>query len=218
MLYLVATPIGQMDEITLRALEVFKTTDLFIVESTKESGKLLRHHGITHKPFEILNEHSTLADVQRLAQLCAGQQVALLTDCGTPGFCDPGAHLVHLCRQKNIPIKSVLGASSLMAVLSLSGHNLQNFYFRGFLPAESEVRIKEWKKISSYKQAIVLMDTPYRLQKTMQQLKEYMPGRKCLLLINVSQPDETQIEGLPQEILKNLKHDKAEFMLLIYPG
>lgn len=217
MLYVVATPIGDTNEISLRALEVLKSCDLVICESTKEASKLLRAYGITGKPYEVLDEHSTLEDKNALVPLCAEKTVALVSDCGTPGFCDPGADLVRLCRQKNIPVKSVLGASSLMGLLSLSGQRLDEFIFRGFLPAETEARGRALKELTKEKRAIIVMDTPYRLKKTLNDMKEHFPQRRFLLTLNLSQEDEKVLEGTIDKIISALPYDKAEFMLLIYP-
>lgn len=218
MLYLVATPIGDTAEITMRALEILKSCDVVICESTKEASKLLRSHGITGKTYEVLDEHSTPADKAALVPLCAEKNVALVTDCGTPGFCDPGADLVRLCRQKNVPVKSALGASSLMGLLSLSGQRLDEFVFRGFLPAETEARGKALKELTKEKRAIIVMDTPYRLKKTLNDMKEHFSQRKFLLTLNLSQEDESVLEGPIDKILSGLRFEKAEFMLLIYPA
>ncbi|HEY1079686.1 MAG TPA: 16S rRNA (cytidine(1402)-2'-O)-methyltransferase [Bdellovibrio sp.] len=218
MLHLVATPIGDTTEITLRALEILKSCDVIICESTKEASKLLRAHGITGKTYEVLDEHSTPEDKAALIPLCANKNVALVSDCGTPGFCDPGADIVRLCRQKNIPVKSALGASALMGLLSLSGQRLDEFVFRGFLPAETESRGKALKELTKEKRAIILMDTPYRLKKTLMDMKEHFSNRRFLLTLNLSQEEETVLEGHIEYLLSNLRVDKAEFMLLVYPG
>jgi 16S rRNA (cytidine1402-2'-O)-methyltransferase len=218
MLYLVATPIGDVSEISLRALEILKNCDLVICEGTKETSKLLRAHGISGKSYEILDEHSTVEDKAALIPLCENKTVALVSDCGTPGFCDPGADLVRLCRQKKIPVKSVLGASSLMGILSLSGQRLDEFLFRGFLPAETEARQKALKDLSREKRAIIVMDTPYRLKKTLNDMKDFFGLRKILLALNLSQEDECILEGTAEKLQSQLPMEKAEFMLLIYPG
>ena len=217
MLYLVATPIGDIKEITLRALDILKSADIILCESTKETSKLLKQLEIKAQKYEILDEHSTAEDLQNLVTLCEQHTVALVSDCGTPGFCDPGNDLIRLCRKKNVEVKSVLGASSLMGLLSLSSRKLNEFFFRGFLPAESESRAKEWQKLKNEKKAIILMDTPYRLKKTMAELTQYLPQREMLLALNLSQPDESIIEGKASALSQKLKFDKAEFMLLIYP-
>lgn len=217
MLYVVATPIGDISEISQRALEILKNCDLVICESTKEASKLLRAHGITGKTYEVLDEHSTPEDKAALAAMCANQTVALVSDCGTPGFCDPGADVVRLCRQKNIPVKSVLGASALMGLLSLSGQRIDEFVFRGFLPAENEARARALKELTKEKRAVILMDTPYRLKKTLNDMKEHFAQRRFLLTMNLSQEEEVVIEGAIDKLIGGLKADKAEFMLLMYP-
>lgn len=218
MLYVVATPIGDISEISHRALEILKVCDLVICESTKEASKLLRAHGISGKKYEVLDEHSTPEDKEFLARLCSEQTVALVSDCGTPGFCDPGADVVRLCRQKGIAVKSVLGASALMGLLSLSGQRLDEFVFRGFLPAENEARARALKELTKEKRAIIIMDTPYRLKKTLADMKDYFSHRKFLLTLNLSQEDEKVIEGSIDKVIAGNSFDKAEFMLLIYPS
>lgn len=218
MLYLVATPIGDTSEISLRALQILKDCEVVICESTKEASKLLRAHGISGKTYEILDEHSKPEDKAALVPLCEQKMVALVTDCGTPGFCDPGADLVRLCRQKNIPVKSVLGASALMGLLSLSGQRLDEFVFRGFVPAETEARAKALRELTKEKRAIILMDTPYRLKKMLGDMKDHFPQRRMLLTLNLSQEDEVSLEGTIDQIAKKVPMDKAEFMLLIYPS
>lgn len=217
MLYLVATPIGDVSEITLRALEILKSADVILCESTKETSKLLKQLEIKAKKYELLNEHSTLDDLKRLVDICKNETVALVSDCGTPGFCDPGNDLIAFCRKQKIPVKSVLGPSSLMGLLSLTSRRLNEFVFRGFLPAESEAREKEWQKLKTEKRAIIIMDTPYRLKKTIEELNRHFIKRQALLALNLSQADELVLEGNASHFLQNLDRDKAEFMLLIYP-
>lgn len=217
MLSLVATPVGDFSEITLRALEVLKTCDVVICESTKETSKLLRHHGIQAAAYEILDEHAKPADIEALAKLCATKHCALVSDGGTPGFCDPGAELVGLCRARGIEVKSVLGASSLMGLLSLAGRRFDQFVFRGFLPAETEARRAELRKLKSEKRAIVLMDTPYRLKKLLLEVEETWPVRQCLLARDLSLPTEVVWVGKPADLRARSGTDKAEFMLLIMP-
>lgn len=216
MLYVVATPIGDVNEISLRALDILKSAEVIICESTKETSRLLRAHGIAGKTYELLNEHTLPEEVKTLSELCASQNVALVSDCGTPGFCDPGASLVKLCRQKKIPVKSVLGASALMGLLSLSGERLDQFVFRGFLPAETEARRKALQDLQKERRPLVLMDTPYRLKKTLGDLREFFPRRRALLALNLSQDEERILEGPAEKLLEQLPYDKAEFMILLY--
>lgn len=217
MLYVVATPIGDEQEISMRALQVLKEAEIIICEGTKETSKLLRTHGITGKRYEVLDEHSKKEDLPGLLELCQKHVCALVTDCGTPGFCDPGADLVGLCRSKNVPVKSVLGASALMGLLSLAGRRIDQFVFRGFLPAETEARKKELLLLKSEERAIIIMDTPYRLKKTLQDMRENMADREFLLTLNQTQESETILEGKIEKVAGLCPFEKAEFMLLIYP-
>lgn len=218
MLYLVATPIGDIQEITLRALEVLKQADIILCESTKETSKLLKALNIKAQKYELLNEHTTAEELQQIVNLCEQKTVALVSDCGTPAFCDPGNDLIRICRQKKIEIKSVLGPSSLMGLLSLSSVRLSQFVFRGFIPAETEKRNQEWNILKKENRAFILMDTPYRLKKTVEECLQNIPHRQILLAMNLSQPEEIILEGRPAFVSQNLTLDKAEFMLLVYPA
>lgn len=216
MLTLIATPIGRTDEITLRSLELLKNADIVICESTKETSKLLKSHQIKAKRYEVLDEHTTSEDVKILAALCEKQNVVLVSDCGTPGFCDPGFQVVELCRQNKIQVQSSLGASSLMGLLSLSSKRLYQFYFRGFIPAENIAREKEWQTLKKTKEPVILMDTPYRLKKMIDECCVHLKDRQILLALNLSQENELVLEGKPEEIKKQLTVEKAEFMILVY--
>lgn len=216
MLYLVATPIGDVSEISLRALEVLKNADVVICESTKEASKLLKAHGLKAKEYYVLDEHSRPDDLHDLLEICRVKTAALVSDCGTPGFCDPGADLVGLCRKNKISVKSVLGASSLMGLLSLAGRKVPQFYFRGFLPAENEERKKSWLELKKFKGPVILMDTPYRLAKMLTETKEYFPGRMVLLALNLSQENEVVLEGRIEDVTSRWNQEKSEFMLLLY--
>lgn len=218
MLHLVATPIGDFTEITFRAVEILKSADVILCESTKETSTLLKRLEIKAKRYEILNEHTTLEDLIKIAEMCKNENVALVSDCGTPGFCDPGNNLIHLCRKNKVPVKTVLGASALMGLLSLSSQRINQFLFRGFMPAETEARSKEWIKLKTEKNAIIIMDTPYRLKKTLEEVVQHFNTRDILLVMNLSQEDEEIMEGRPSFVLQNLKFAKAEFMLMIYPA
>ncbi len=218
MLWLVATPIGDTSEITLRALEILKSADLIICESTKEASKLLKIHGIKANGYEILNEHTEPAEIEDLALLCESKTIALVTDCGTPSFSDPGFQLVKHCRKKNISIRTALGASSLMGLISQSSQHIRTFYFRGFLPAENTERASELKKLSQFKEPIVLMDTPYRFKKMLLEISSTFPKRLILIVMNLSDEENEKVWEGSGLALQNWKppFEKAEFMILIY--
>ena len=190
---------------------------VIIVEEFKESSHWLRAHGIAGKQLERLNEHSTPGDLQALRELCRTQEIPLITDCGTPGFCDPGADLVRLCREAGLPVRALPGPSSLMTLLSLSSQRIDEFVFRGFLPAENTAREKEWQIIAKEPRALILMDTPYRFEKMLLELEKHFPQRKVLLGSNLTQENEVILEGTPAQIRSKINQKKSEFMLLVYP-
>lgn len=219
MLHVVALPIGNLEDITLRALKLLKAADVIIGEERKELIPMLKHFEVDFhsKTLEFLNEHSDKEDLAHLKSLCKEKNVVLVSDCGTPVFCDPGAHLISLCRKDNIPVVSVPGASSLMTLLSLSSEKLLKFHFAGFLPREKDERIREIKKLSQLKESFIVMDTPYRLKPTMDQLAQAMPNRKALLGCDLTQENELVIEDSLSRINAKIKSDdKKEFVILVY--
>ncbi len=217
-LILVPTPIGNAADMSFRAKEILSSAPIIIVEEFKESSVWLRAHGISGKQLESLNEHSTPQDLKALLNLCREGDVPLITDCGTPGFCDPGADLVRLCRDQGVAVKALPGPSSLMTLLSLSSRRLDEFVFRGFLPAETVAREKGWLELALERRAIIVMDTPYRFEKTMSDLEKHFPERKMLVAADLTQETEQVLEGRAAQIRLLIKQKKAEFMVLIYPA
>lgn len=219
MLYIVATPIGHPKDITLRALEALQAADHIIGEEQRVASTLLKKLNLSHKSLHLLNEHSTESDVEELTQLCKNQQVALISDCGTPSFYDPGYQLIQQCRKRNILVTAVPGASSLMTLLSLVSQQVNQFYFAGFLPADSELRAAKFKALCTHSDALILMDTPYRLLKLLTELETHFSQRRVLLGLNLTQESEVVLEGAPKDLLRALNQrniEKAEFILLIY--
>ncbi|OYZ23979.1 MAG: methyltransferase [Bdellovibrio sp. 28-41-41] len=221
MLTLVATPIGDYDEITLKALTTLKEAEVIICESTKETSKLLRHHGISGKTYEVLDEHFLKEDLQKFTDLCRDKKVALVSDCGTPAFCDPGSDLVEQCRKEGIEIRNCLGASSLMGLISLSGLKLHEFLFRGFVPQETGARNEAYKNLQAElkqtKRAVVLMDTPYRLQKMISELESFFGDHFIVLATDLGTAEEQILTGVPGAVKNKLTKTKAEFMILVKP-
>ncbi len=216
-LYVIATPIGNPQDLSFRAHSILSQADLIIGEEPKVLRRRLKEWGLPLKPMECLNEHSRQGDLSELAELCLSHStVALVSDCGTPGFCDPGAELVALCRKKGVRVRSLPGPSSLMAFLSLCGHRLDQFVFRGFLPAETQARKQALNELRNLNLPIVLMDTPYRLKKTLQEIHQVWPQRKLTMGLDLSREEELILEGRASQILDSLPRDKIEFVLLLH--
>lgn len=215
MLHIVATPLGNPQDISLRALKLLTECDVVICESTKETSKLLRAHGVAGKKYEVLDEHSKAEDLVPLLEMIEKQNCVLVSDCGTPGFCDPGADLVRLARKKNYPIKIVPGPSALAALLSVVGAKTSEFLFVGFIPAETEAREKKWKLLVSEKRSFVLMDTPYRLTKILEEIDRNLSKSVCVIVLDVSLETENILVGPASQLLLKLRGLKAEFMIWV---
>lgn len=216
-LTLVSVPIGNIEDITLRALKSLKEAELYIGEERKPMFRLLKELGVdTPKNYELLNEHSQHEDIKHLASLCKNQKAVLVTDCGTPGFSDPGAELVAQCRKLDIEVTANPGASSLTTFLSLTGVRLTKFDFEGFLPRESDLREKRLKELAKTKNPTIIMDTPYRLKKTLEQCAQFLKHKKFVLGMDLTKPNEQVLIGNIDSIRKQYNGDKREFLILIF--
>lgn len=215
-LYIVATPIGCDQDLSERARHILTDADMIIGEEPKEARKLLKQLGLLAKPCEFLNEHSKEDDLLELLEHCKTKKVALISDCGTPGFCDPGADLVKLCRKKNISVHPIPGVSSLMTFLSVSGEKLEQFWFRGFLPRDREQRKRAIQEVLKSKIPVVVMDTPYRLQALAKDLTAADPLRKSFWGLDLTTEQEQLVAGTMKECLAKLP-EEAEFLVLISP-
>ena len=217
-LFIVATPIGHPDDITLRALNTLKDADIIICEEYRIGSRLLKKMDIQGKEILLLNEHNEKEQTQEILNLLLQKKdLALISDCGTPVFSDPGHFLINQAVLFGIQIVPVPGVSSLMAALSVLDFKLENFLFRGFLPRNSEERKRELQKLKSFSGPIVFMDTPYRLGKLLEEIQSTLgKNRKVTLACNLTQPDEVIYRGPIAEITKKVGKQKAEFILILH--
>lgn len=218
-LYIVATPIGNWDDITIRAFNTIKNAEILVCEEFRIGSTFLKKFGISNKEMITLNEHNekeqTGVIVQKLMQ---GSNVALISDCGTPVFADPGHWLINQATQFGIDVVPVPGASSLMSILSVLDFKLEKFYFAGFLSREKEERKKELNGLRPLNIPIILMDTPYRLMKLLDEVAStFGKNRKVTLGLNITMANEKFLRGNVSEIQKQLSEKKAEFVLVIHP-
>jgi 16S rRNA (cytidine1402-2'-O)-methyltransferase len=218
MLYLVSTPIGNDDDITLRALKVLRSVDLVVCEERREGEKMLRRLEI-QKPLETLNEHNEAAATTIVVRaLRDGKTVALISDCGTPVFSDPGQMLVKRASEAGIQVVPVPGASSLMPALTVSGFSIEQFLYYGWLSPKKERRRSELRQLTREKMAIVLMDTPYRLMALLRDMAEaFGDRRRVCVAFNLTLPDEQIFHGTSKSILERFsgKEMKGEFVVVI---
>lgn len=217
-LYLVATPIGNYADITLRALDVLKSVDFIICEEFKEARRLLSQYKIEKELFS-LNEHNEKEEaIEIIKKLAEGKTAALISDCGTPLFSDPGHYLVDLCIAENIEVIPLPGASSLLPALTGSGLNFEKFYYCGWLSPKKDLRAAELNKLKNIKSTLVIMDTPYRLKQLLTDVqKVFGPKRKIVVAFNLTLDGEQFFRGEVSTILKLVEERrlKGEFVLLI---
>ena len=217
-LFLVATPIGNWEDITLRALRILKEVDLVVFEERREGSRLLRHYGID-KPVESLNEHNEAAATQTiLNRIKSGGSVALISDAGTPVFSDPGQTLVQRAIQLGIRIVPVPGASSLMPALIVSGFPIREFLFQGFLSPKRERRIAELQKMKRETRTVVLMEAPYRLVQLVRDIAEvFGESRRVCVAFDLTLPTEEIFHGSAPELYKRFSKEerKGEFVVLL---
>jgi 16S rRNA (cytidine1402-2'-O)-methyltransferase len=178
MLYVIATPIGNLGDITLRALEILKDVDLVAAEDTRHSGILLKHYQI-HKPLISYHEHNeAMRTAQLVERLAAGEKIALITDAGTPGLSDPGARLIRECIKRDLPFTVIPGPSSISTALVGSGFSAEKFFFGGFLPVKSGQRERELRAAATREETSVYFESPYRLTKTLKVCVEVMSASR----------------------------------------
>ncbi len=215
-LYIVSTPIGHPHDITLRAIEVLKSVDGIICEEIRHGQKLLKGLDI-EKSLSTLNEHNENEVVQNLLiDIMSGKNYALVSDCGTPVFSDPGKYLITTLTEMGIKIVPVPGPSSLMAALSVCTFNLDHFLFVGFLPPKADQRIFRLTGYSKHNQPLILMDTPYRLTKLLEEIIEVFGKKQAICLAcDLTLPSEIIIHGSAEDIYKRFKGQKREFILII---
>ncbi|MBL1214450.1 MAG: 16S rRNA (cytidine(1402)-2'-O)-methyltransferase [Ignavibacteriae bacterium] len=217
-LYIVSTPIGNYKDITLRALEVIRGSDFIICEEYKAARRLLSQYNID-KDLIALNEHNEKANAPDIIkEILAGKKTALISDCGTPLFSDPGNYLVELCISNNITVIPVPGASSLLPALTASGLDIEKFFYYGWLSPKTEIRKQELKKLKAVKHLIVLLDTPYRLRKILSEVNTvFGSNQKVVLAYKITMEEEEFFRGTIKEVknIAELKKLKGEFVLMI---
>ena len=210
MLYVVGTPIGKLDDITLRALEVLKAVDLIAAEDTRHSGNLLRHFEI-RKPLVSYHEHNEAMRSEELAnRLEAGENVALITDAGMPGLSDPGARLIRKCIDRDVPFTIIPGPSSILAALLGSGFSLERFCFRGFLPVKSGQRERELRAAAESEQTSVFFESPYRIVRTLAACAEIIPDRRICVARELTKKFEEFRRGNAAELLAHYEAHAAK--------
>ena len=217
MLYIVATPIGNLGDITLRSLEVLKSVDLVAAEDTRHSGMLMKHFGIK-KPFISYHEHNEARRTAELIErLAAGETVALITDAGTPGLSDPGLRLIRECIQRDLSFTIIPGPSSILTALVGSGFATEKFSFRGFVPVKAGRRERELRSAAESGETVIFFESPYRLTKTLAACIDVMPERQLCVARELTKKFEEFRRGTAGELLAHYEAHlpKGEIVLVI---
>ncbi|MBK9283956.1 MAG: 16S rRNA (cytidine(1402)-2'-O)-methyltransferase [Sphingobacteriaceae bacterium] len=216
-LFIVPTPIGNLEDITFRAIQVLKSCDVILAEDTRNSSFLLKHYEITtpYRSYHQHNEHKILEEL--ISEIQSGKQIALISDAGTPGISDPGFLLIRACLNNNLPVTTLPGATAFVPALVNSGFPCNEFSFYGFLP-QKKGRLTQLKRLETEEKTFILYESPYRLLKLLEELKLHLGDDR---LVNVSREIskkfEENIRGNASSLIKHFesKTIKGEIVVVV---
>lgn len=214
-LYIVATPIGNLEDITLRAINVLKEVDFIIAEDTRHSLKLLNHLEIS-KPlisYHRHNEENKTEDI--LNKIEEGKNIALISDAGTPVISDPGEFIVKEAIEREIEVIPIPGACAIITALMAAGVNTRNFTFYGFLSLNKKIRTKELEQIKDNNNTVILYEAPHKIKNTMRDLENYVDDRRIVIARELTKIHEEFIRGRIDEIKDKLQNPKGEYVIII---
>lgn len=217
MLYIVSTPIGNLKDITLRALETLKAVDLIAAEDTRHTKVLLDHYGI-NKPLTSFFEHNEDRKTGELiAKLKEGRNVALVSDAGTPGISDPGYPLIRRAQEEGIKIEVIPGVSAAITALTASGLPAHSFIFEGFLPVKSGARRKKLEELKSEERTVIFYESPHRVMKTLKDIEEVLEGSTVVCARELTKKFEEIRTGTAEELQAHFTSHppKGEFVILL---
>jgi 16S rRNA (cytidine1402-2'-O)-methyltransferase len=216
-LYLVATPIGNLEDITLRALRTLKECDVVAAEDTRRTGQLLKHFGISKPMLSYFQFNEAKRSEEIIGRLQRGEKVALVTDAGSPGISDPGERVVKAAVAAGFRVESVPGPSALVAAVTSSGLPTDEFHFIGFLPHKSGQRHKQLDRLKGYEGTLVLYESPYRVERLLGELNELFAGRQVVLARELTKKFEEYLRGTPAQLLEVLRSRslKGEFVVVV---
>jgi len=218
-LYLVATPIGNLEDITLRALRTLRECDVVAAEDTRHSGQLLKHFGISKPLLSYFQFNEAKRSEEILNRLHQGQKVALVTDAGTPGISDPGERVVQAALAANYRVESVPGPCALITALTASGLPTDEFHFIGFLPHKSGQRRTQLEQAAALNGTLIFYESPFRVLKFLAEAADVFPTRTVVLARELTKKFEEFQRGTPSELLKRYENKgvKGEFVILVGP-
>jgi len=214
-LYIVATPIGNLEDITLRAINILKNVDIIAAEDTRHTLKLLNHFEIS-KPLISYHRHNEDTKTEVLIkELISGKDIALVSDAGTPGICDPGEEIIKECIEKNIEVIPIPGACAMINALICSGISTKEFIFIGFLPLNKKLRKEKLEEIQKANKTLILYEAPHKLESTLKDLKPILEDRKIVLAREITKIHEEFIRGTIDYLIEKSDEIKGEIVLII---
>ena len=216
-LYLVATPIGNLEDMTFRAVRVLKECDVVAAEDTRRTGQLLKHFGLSKPMLSYFQFNEAKRSEEILERLKRGEKVALVTDAGSPGISDPGERVVRAVREAGLRVESVPGPCALVAALTASGLPTDEFHFIGFLPHKSGQRRKQLEALKQFAGTLVLYESPYRIEKLLVELVDIFSERQIVLARELTKKFEEFLHGTPAELLAltQKRSLKGEFVVMV---
>jgi 16S rRNA (cytidine1402-2'-O)-methyltransferase len=216
-LYLVATPIGNLEDISARAVRTLRGCDVIAAEDTRHTGRLLRHFGIDRPMISTFRFNEARRSEEILERLARGERVALVTDAGTPGISDPGERVVHAARDRGFRVEPVPGPCALIAALTASGLPTDEFHFAGFLPHKPGQRRRRLQGLLDLPGTLALYESPHRIERLLTELSELAPGRDIVVARELTKKFEEFLKGSPQELLARIRQRplKGELVVLI---
>ncbi len=219
-LYLVATPIGNLEDITYRAIRVLRECDIIAAEDTRHTGILLRHYAISRPMVSYFKFNEAKRSTEIVGRLRAGEKIALVTDAGSPGISDPGARVVEAVLAAGFTVEAVPGACALVAALTASGLPSDEFHFAGFLPHKSGQRARRLSELGRLPGTIIVYESPFRIERLIRELVELLPQRQVVLARELTKKFEEWLRGTPAELAAEWKRRprKGEFVVMIGPG
>jgi 16S rRNA (cytidine1402-2'-O)-methyltransferase len=217
-LYIVATPIGNLEDITLRAIRVLKEVDLIAAEDTRHTRHLLDRYQIETQLTSYHDHNKEEKAPVLVARLLEGKSVALVSDAGTPGISDPGYFLINLAVDQKIPVVPIPGATAAIAALSISGLPTDSFVFEGFLPAKHMARLNRLRELVKEERTIILYEAPHKIIRTVEDVLEVFGDRRAVITRELTKIHEEAIRGTLSEILKHLQTGsiKGEFTIIVH--
>lgn len=214
-LYIVATPIGNLEDITYRAINILQTVDIIAAEDTRHTLKLLNHYNISKHLISYHRHNEEEKSDDLISKLKEGKNIALVSDAGTPGICDPGEVVIHKSIEEGIQVIPIPGACAFVNALICSGLNTDTFLFLGFLPLNKKNRKQKLQEIQQSHQTTIIYEAPHKLQSTLKDLQEVIGERKVVIARELTKIHEEFIIGNIEEIIEKTKEAKGEMILLI---